>query len=189
MPKTITLSLVFSSCATWYSCVCVYVCMYVCTCMYECMYVYVCMCVCMCIRQFLGPGLPLLWLSLLMWICNNHSSHVTKLAKNSPVSWSDRASIWRQVSTPVCCCSCVRSPLTQGALTLFIFCWTKACFTPQLVNGYAVCTVAGARNIVLRFAVQCPCHCSSSAPSWTRCCVQVFSLHKLHITDDEYRTL
>lgn len=33
------------------------------------------------------------------------------------------------------------------------------------------------------------CHCWSSVPSWTRCWVQVLSLHELYITDDEYPTV
>jgi hypothetical protein len=37
--------------------------------------------------------------------------------------------------------------------------------------------------------LQFPCHCWSSAPSWTLCCVQVLSVHKLHITDDGYLTV
>lgn len=33
------------------------------------------------------------------------------------------------------------------------------------------------------------CHCWSSIPSWTQGCLQVVSLHKLQITNDEYLTV
>ena len=38
----------------------------------------------------------------------------------------------------------------------------------------------------IQHPVQFPCNCRNSAPSWTQCCVQLLSLLKLQLTDDEY---
>lgn len=124
----------------------------------------------------------------------------------SSMSWLCQASNLWQTSTPVCFCCCVRSHSTRFVHT-FIICkslwmWRTAGWRPVSCCSSSESCVHLTRSIwtlhcgcctlyyhmtgAYAFLCSFPCHCQSSIVRWIKCHMHVLSLHKLHITNDEY---